>query len=99
MKIIKKSPKAISSVLILALMLFLPECAFAADLSTMVNKITSWISTGAKSIGTIIIICVGIYWWKNHERWKEVTLTCIAIIGATLLVMNAQSIANVFFTA
>ncbi|TLD95421.1 hypothetical protein LS71_008430 [Helicobacter jaachi] len=83
---------------VIGILFLFPDFACAADLQTMVSKITNWLSTGLKAIGTIIIIAVGIYFMKNLDRWKEIFLTCIGIIAATLIIMNADTIANTFFS-
>ncbi|MBR2111597.1 MAG: hypothetical protein IJ950_01365 [Helicobacter sp.] len=85
--------KKIKFLFLLALGLF-SDVALSADLNSMVSKIFNWVQTALTAIGTIIIVAVGIYFLKNLERWKEIFITCLGIIGATLLIMNAQSISQ-----
>ena len=79
---------------IAATSMLLPEVALCADLNSMVTKIFGWIKTALTAVGTLVIVAVGIYFLKNLERWKEIFLMCVGIIGATLLIMNADTISR-----
>lgn len=79
---------------LLFISIIVPEMALSADLNSMVSKIFNWIQTALVAIGTLIIVAVGIYFLKNLDRWKEIFVQCLGIIAATLLIMNAQSIAQ-----
>ncbi len=79
--------------------LALPSVVFSADLTSIVNKISSWIQTALTAIGTIIIIAVAIYFMKNLDRWKEIFLVCLGIVLATLGIMNAQAISFFLFSS
>lgn len=79
---------------IAAISMLLPEVALCADLQSMTTKIFAWIKTALTAVGTLVIVAVGIYFLKNLERWKEIFLTCVGIIGATLLITNADTISR-----
>ncbi|WP_430734156.1 TrbC/VirB2 family protein [Helicobacter suis] len=70
----------------------------AGGLENLQNAIQSWLSSGsAKLILTIIFIGIGIFVWKNLDRWKEILLTVLGVVlgslvffGAAICLVNAN---------
>lgn len=89
----KKLPKVFIPIIIMVLM---PELASAADLTTMVTKIYQQVKTYLTPIATIVFIGLGIYYIKNLDRWKELAVYAISIVLALLILMNADTLANLF---
>lgn len=71
----------------------------AADIESIVKKIVEFTQSPAvKSICTLIIIGIGIYMAKNHDRLKEIFTMCITIIIALSMILAADKIANWMFS-
>nr|WP_247598006.1 TrbC/VirB2 family protein [Helicobacter bizzozeronii] len=71
----------------------------AGGLEGLQNAIQTWLSSGkAKLILTIIFIGIGIYVWKNLDRWKEILLVVIGVILGSLLFFGAPKLSGWFIT-
>lgn len=80
---------------IMALILITPNFMFGASLADIVKKINDWIQDSfVKPMLVLVIIAIGIYIAKNHDRIKEIWVMCVIIIIAILIILNANSIAN-----
>lgn len=80
---------------IMALTLITPNFMFGASLADIVKKINDWIQdSSVKPMLVLVIIAIGIYIAKNHDRIKEIWVMCVIIIIAILIILNANSIAN-----
>ncbi len=65
----------------------------AGGLENLQNAIQSWLSSGsAKLILTIIFIGIGIFVWKNLDRWKEILLTVLGVVLGSLVFFGAPNI-------
>lgn len=78
----------------LALQSFIFAASFESVMNTILNAITG---TVGKSIGTLIIIALGLYIAKNHDRLKDIWLTCLLVFLGICLALNAKTIVNYFF--
>lgn len=91
MKNLKKFNGKIAALLLVTL----PNFLFGAGLAELVQKINEWIQNSfVKPMLVLIIIAIGIYMAKNHDRIKEIWVMCVIIILAVLIVLNAQNISN-----
>lgn len=71
---------------------------FGKNIEKVLEDIFSFLEGGiAKSIAGIIFVGLGIYVLRNLERWKEILLNVIATIVAITLILNARTIAGMFF--
>ncbi|MFC3847620.1 TrbC/VirB2 family protein [Helicobacter baculiformis] len=69
----------------------------AGGLESLQNAIQTWLSSGkAKLILTIIFIGIGIFVWKNLDRWKEILLTVIGVILGSLIFFGAPKLSDWF---
>ncbi len=65
----------------------------AGGLENLQNAIQSWLSSGsAKLILTIIFIGIGIFVWKNLDRWKEILLTVLGVVLDSLVFFGAPKL-------
>ncbi|CCB80682.1 putative protein [Helicobacter bizzozeronii CIII-1] len=69
----------------------------AGGLESLQNAIQTWLSSGkAKLILTIIFIGIGIFVWKNLDRWKEILLTVIGVVLGSLIFFGAPKLSDWF---
>ncbi|WP_163566099.1 TrbC/VirB2 family protein [Helicobacter suis] len=67
----------------------------AGGLENLQNAIQSWLSSGsAKLILTIIFIGIGIFVWKNLDRWKEILLTVLGVVLGCLIFFGAPKLST-----
>lgn len=91
MKNLKKFNEKIVALLIITL----PNFVFGAGFAELVQQIDQWIQNSfVKPMLTLVIIAVGIYVAKNHDRIKEIWVMCVIIVVAVLVIMNAGNIAE-----
>ncbi|WP_095296139.1 TrbC/VirB2 family protein [Helicobacter sp. 13S00482-2] len=75
--------------------IFLVSFAQAKSFEEVVNNILDLISNVyMKSIGALIVVGIGIYMFKEKERLKEISVSCIIIILAIMAITNAREIIN-----
>ncbi|PAF53031.1 hypothetical protein BKH42_08220 [Helicobacter sp. 13S00482-2] len=75
--------------------MFLVSFAQAKSFEEVVNNILDLISNVyMKSIGALIVVGIGIYMFKEKERLKEISVSCIIIILAIMAITNAREIIN-----
>lgn len=80
------------------LFLLMANFAHAKGFKETIDTIVDYLDNVIiKSVGTLIIIAIGIYMLANHDKWREIFKTCLAIILAVLVVCNAKNISNMFF--
>lgn len=80
------------------LLLLLMNFADAKTFQDQVNSILDIVSNDyTKPLGGLIILGIGIYMIKEKERLKEIFISCILIIIATMVITNAREIANWLF--
>lgn len=83
---------------VLLFLFFMQLWVFGATLEGIVTKIESYTQGSiAKSMATLIVIGIGIFMAKNHERLKEIWLVCVIIIAAIMLIVNARSVVSILF--
>lgn len=91
MKNLKKFNGKIAALLLVTL----PNLVFGAGLKELVEEINNWIQDSfVKPMLVLVIIAIGIYMAKNHDRIKEIWVMCVIIIIAVLIILNAGAIAN-----
>lgn len=91
MKNLKKFNGKIAALLLVTL----PNFLFGADLAKLVEEINKWIQDSfVKPMLVLVIIAIGIYMAKNHDRIKEIWVMCVIIIIAILIILNAGNISN-----
>lgn len=91
MKNLKKFNGKIAALLLVTL----PNFLFGAGLKELVEEINNWIQDSfVKPMLVLVIIAIGIYMAKNHDRIKEIWVMCVIIIIAVLIILNAGAIAN-----
>lgn len=91
MKNLKKFNGKIAALLLVTL----PNLVFGAGLKELVDEINTWIQDSfVKPMLVLVIIAIGIYMAKNHDRIKEIWVMCVIIIIAILIILNAQGISN-----
>ncbi|GAA8749171.1 TrbC/VirB2 family protein [Helicobacter pylori] len=71
-----------------------------ADITTFFNSIEQQLqSPTGKGILMIIFIAIGIFVWKNLDRWKEILLTILGVVLGTLIFFKAPNLAQWFMTS
>ncbi|AFI04867.1 TrbC/VirB2 family protein [Helicobacter cetorum] len=66
-----------------------------ADLTTFFNSLEQQLqSPTGKGILMIIFIAVGIFVWKNLDRWKEILMTVLAVVLGALIFFKAPALAQ-----
>ena len=90
-----KNLKKFNAKIVALLLVTLPNFLFGAGLKELVDEINKWIQDSfVKPMLVLVIIAIGIYMAKNHDRIKEIWVMCVIIIIAILIILNANSIAN-----
>lgn len=90
-----KNLKKFNAKIVALLLVTLPNFLFGAGLKELVDEINKWIQDSfVKPMLVLVIIAIGIYMAKNHDRIKEIWVMCVIIIIAILIILNASSIAN-----
>lgn len=80
------------------LLLLLMNFADAKTFQDQVNNILDIVSNDyTKPLGGLVVLGIGIYMIKEKERLKEIFISCILIIIATMVITNAREIANWLF--
>ncbi|MGN8377366.1 TrbC/VirB2 family protein [Helicobacter pylori] len=70
-----------------------------ADMTTFFNSIEQQLqSPTGKGILMIIFIAIGIFVWKNLDRWKEILMTVLAIAIGAAIFFKAPALANWFMS-
>ncbi|WQT63632.1 TrbC/VirB2 family protein [Helicobacter pylori] len=71
-----------------------------ADITTFFNSIEQQLQSPiGKGILMITFIAIGIFVWKNLDRWKEILLTILGTVLGTLIFFKAPALAQWFMTS
>ena len=90
-----KNLKKFNAKIVALLLVTLPNFLFGAGLKELVDEINKWIQDSfVKPMLVLVIIAIGIYMAKNHDRIKEIWVMCVIIIIAILIILNASENAN-----
>lgn len=82
----------------LLLFFIMVDLASAKSFGDLVTSLLDFLNNGfMKAVGVLICIGIGIYMVKQHDRIKEILVTCIVIILGTLAITNSQAIANLIW--